>query len=56
MIASNAKTADSDLRELSTSEIDGVSGAFFPLLVLAFAVGFDIGFIASYGFGSTGLE
>ena len=56
MTPSITETAEQGVRELTMNEVDNVSGGFFPLLVMAFAVGFDIGFIASYGFGSTGLE
>src|SRR5262245_14418866 len=39
--------AQQDVRELTMSEVDDVSGAFFPLLIMAFAIGFDIGFITT---------
>jgi len=44
MTDNKAETADPGLRELSLNEIDNVSGGFLPVLILAFAVGFDIGF------------
>jgi lactobin A/cerein 7B family class IIb bacteriocin len=56
MTPGNIQSAEQGLRELTANEVDDVSGGFFPILCLAFAVGFDIGFIATYGFGSTGLE
>jgi lactobin A/cerein 7B family class IIb bacteriocin len=43
-------TADQDPRELTADELDNVSGGFFPLAVMAFAVGFDIGFIGVMAF------
>jgi lactobin A/cerein 7B family class IIb bacteriocin len=49
-------TASQDVRELTASEVDNVSGGLFPLIVLALAFGFDAGFIIGYGFGKTGLE
>jgi len=56
MPTNNKDTAKHDLRELTTSEIDGVSGGIFPLLVLAFAVGFDAGFIGVCAFGPTAMD
>jgi len=52
MTISNAEMSEPDLRELATDEIDAVSGGFLPL-ILAFAVGFDIGFIGVCAFGPT---
>jgi hypothetical protein len=56
MIASNIQAVDGDLRELSVNEIDAVDGGFLPLLIMAFAVGFDIGFITTMALAPTGLE
>jgi hypothetical protein len=39
------------IRPLQEDEVNAVSGGFFPLLVLAFAVGFDAGFIGVMAFG-----
>jgi hypothetical protein len=39
------ETAERDQRELTMDELDEVSGGLFPLFVMAFAVGFDAGFI-----------
>jgi len=47
MTDQNTETADHGLRELSMNEIDNVSGGFLPALILAFSVGFDIGFCAT---------
>jgi hypothetical protein len=44
MTPGNTELAEQGLREMTTAEIDGVSGGIFPFLVMAFAVGFDIGF------------
>ena len=38
------------------NEIDSVDGGFLPLLIMAFAVGFDIGFITTMALAPTGLE
>ena len=46
-MTTNKEMAEQGQRELTVSEIDEVSGGFFPLLVMAFAVGFDIGFCAT---------
>ena len=56
MAIATTQSAEQDLRELTTNEIESVSGGFFPLLVLAFAVGFDIGFITTMALAPTGLE
>ena len=56
MIASNIQAASGDLRELTMNEIDAVDGGFLPLLIMAFAVGFDIGFITTMALAPTGLE
>jgi hypothetical protein len=50
MITDNTEMAEQDLRELATGEIDEVSGGH-PALILAFAVGFDLGFIGVCAFG-----
>jgi lactobin A/cerein 7B family class IIb bacteriocin len=39
------------IRPLQEDELNAVSGGFFPLLVMAFAVGFDAGFIGVMAFG-----
>ena len=50
------EVAETELRELSIDEIEGASGGLLPALVLAFAVGFDIGFIGMCAFGPTGFK
>jgi len=50
MTASNTEMREHGLRELTMGELDQVSGGLFPLLVLAFAVGFDAGFIGVMAF------
>jgi lactobin A/cerein 7B family class IIb bacteriocin len=50
MTTSNTEVAEHGLRELTTGELDEVSGGLFPLLVMAFAVGFDAGFIGVMAF------
>jgi hypothetical protein len=47
MTTATMDVAQQDVRELTMSEVDDVSGGFFPLFVLAFAIGFDIGFITT---------
>jgi lactobin A/cerein 7B family class IIb bacteriocin len=44
MTTSNMEAAEHGVRELTAREIDEVNGGIFPILVMAFAVGFDIGF------------
>ena len=39
------------IRPLQEDELNAVSGGLFPLLVMAFAVGFDAGFIGVMAFG-----
>jgi hypothetical protein len=39
------------IRPLQDDEVNTVSGGFFPLLILAFAVGFDAGLIGVMAFG-----
>ena len=56
MATSNTQMADYGVRELAPAEIDTVSGGIFPLLVLAFAVGFDAGFIGVCAFGPTKMD
>jgi hypothetical protein len=39
------------IRPLQDDEINAVSGGFFPLFVMAFAIGFDAGFIGVMALG-----
>jgi hypothetical protein len=41
----------SQIRALQDDEVNAVSGGFLPLLVMAFAVGFDASFIGVTAFG-----
>ena len=50
MNSSNTEIAELGLRELTAHETDAVSGGFLPLAIMAFAVGFDIGFISVMAF------
>jgi hypothetical protein len=47
MTPGNMELAEQGIRELTIGEFDDVSGGIFPVLVMAFAVGFDIGFITT---------
>jgi hypothetical protein len=47
MTPGNTQMAEQGMRELTMGEVEDVSGGIFPLLVMAFAVGFDIGFITT---------
>jgi hypothetical protein len=56
MTTATMDVAQQDVRELTMNEVDDVSGAFFPILIMAFAIGFDIGFITTMALAPTGLE
>ena len=56
MTTATMDIAQQDVRELTMNEVDDVSGGFFPILMLAFCVGFDIGFITTMALAPTGLE
>jgi hypothetical protein len=47
----NSTTITEDgVRELTIDETDAVSGGFLPLAIMAFAIGFDAGFIGVMAF------
>ena len=50
MTSSTTETTEYDVRELTIDEADAVSGGFLPLAILAFAIGFDAGFIGVMAF------
>jgi hypothetical protein len=56
MTTHNTDVANADQRELTIDELDNASAGLLPALVLAFAVGFDIGFIGMCAFGPTGFK
>jgi len=56
MTTLNTDVANAESQELSIEELDGASAGLLPALVLAFAVGFDIGFIGMCAFGPTGFK
>ena len=56
MTTLNTDVANAESQELSIEELDGTSAGLLPALVLAFAVGFDIGFIGMCAFGPTGFK
>jgi lactobin A/cerein 7B family class IIb bacteriocin len=51
MSESSKSESTPQIRPLQDDEVNSVSGGFFPLLVMAFAVGFDAGFIGVMAFG-----
>jgi lactobin A/cerein 7B family class IIb bacteriocin len=50
MNSSNTEIAELSLRELTADETEAVSGGFLPLAIMAFAIGFDAGFIGVMAF------
>ena len=56
MTINDTETLETSVRELSADELESASGGLLPALVLAFAVGFDIGFIGMCAFGPTGFK
>ena len=56
MTTDKTEAVETGVRELTAQELEGASGGLLPALVLAFAVGFDIGFIGMCAFGPTGFK
>jgi hypothetical protein len=50
MTTSNTEMTEHGLRELTADEMDAVSAGFLPLAIMAFAIGFDAGFIGVMAF------
>ena len=50
MDSSNTEIAQLGLRELTADETNAVTGGFLPLAIMAFAIGFDAGFIGVMAF------